>query len=323
MPLDSTMSLRLSQIVDGAAPTIMAQPVDGYTAPHARIVNTAVAGPHGDVPVRVYSTLAADEFGAGAATAIVWVHGGGFLAGDLDMPEADTVARELVHRLGCVVYSVDYRLALGGVQFPVPLDDVVAVTEAALAGSLVPPASAFTSICTSVVLGGASAGANLALAAALRLKHRDTTLDDRTLDALLLVYPYLHAINPPPAQALTERMADIAAGARFSADSLRAMVVNYLGTRADEPPALAFPGDDADLGGLPQTLIVGAEYDDLLSSAERGAAGLTAAGVLVQQYLEPGVLHGHLNTPGLPGALRTLEAMARFICLLEKKALQQ
>lgn len=51
------------------------------------------------------------------------------MTGDLDILEADWVAREIVSRAGAVVVSVDYRLAVGGVTYPVPLDDVVAAVR--------------------------------------------------------------------------------------------------------------------------------------------------------------------------------------------------
>ena len=57
---------------------------------------------------------------------LVWAHGGGFLGGDLDMREADWTAREVCVRAGAVVVSVDYRLAVDGVCYPVPHDDTVA-----------------------------------------------------------------------------------------------------------------------------------------------------------------------------------------------------
>jgi acetyl esterase/lipase len=73
------------------------------------------------------------------------------------MPESDMVARELSHRAGAVVFAVDYRLAVEGVTYPVPHDDVVAawrwaVDEAQRLG--VEPRR--------IALGGASAGGNLA-----------------------------------------------------------------------------------------------------------------------------------------------------------------
>uniref|UniRef100_UPI002898DDBF alpha/beta hydrolase fold domain-containing protein n=1 Tax=Microbacterium sp. TaxID=51671 RepID=UPI002898DDBF len=61
-------------------------------------------GPHGPLRVRVY----VPETPAGPG--LVWAHGGGFAAGEIDMPEADWVARSFADR-GIVVVSVDYSLA--------------------------------------------------------------------------------------------------------------------------------------------------------------------------------------------------------------------
>ncbi|GAB3604982.1 alpha/beta hydrolase fold domain-containing protein [Conyzicola nivalis] len=272
----------------------MAAPLGSYAAPACPVVSSTVAG----VPVRTYGS---------AGPTVVWLHGGGFAAGDLDMPEADVVARELVARAGATVVSVGYRLA----AFPAGLDDVVAVV-----GALAGP----------VVLGGTSAGGNLALAAALRLR------DEVALAGLVLAYPYLHRVNPPAPADLTARMAQLPASVRFPPAKMTAMATFYLGPLADDPPPLAYPGSAypgsaypgsaypgsahpgaAHFAGLPPTLVIGAEYDDLLPSAQDAAARLRAAGVPVREYLETGVLHGHLNTPGLPGALRTLDEMAGFL----------
>ena len=93
--------------------------------PDVAIRDTELPGPHGPVPVRIYQP--AD--GGGAQPALVWLHGGAFMFGDLDMPEADRTAREVCARAGAVVVSVDYRLAIGGVHYPVPLDDCVAAAR--------------------------------------------------------------------------------------------------------------------------------------------------------------------------------------------------
>jgi acetyl esterase len=270
--LDPTLA---SRIDSGES---MAAPLPSYVAPECAVVSTTVAG----VPVRTYGS---------AGPVLVWLHGGGFSAGDLDMPEADVVARELVARASVTVVSVDYRLA----AFPAGLDDVVAVL-----GAVDGP----------VVVGGTSAGASLALAAALRMA------DPRVI-GLVLAYPYLHRTNPPAPAELTSRMAPLPESVRFPAAKMTAMATFYLGPLADEPPPLAYPGsaapDALDVAGLPPTLVIGAQYDDLLPSALDAAARLRAAAVPVTEYLEPGVLHGHLNTPGLPGALRTLDQIAAFL----------
>ena len=240
-----------------------------------------------DVPVRTYGT---------SGPTLVWMHGGGFMAGDLDMPEADVVARELVARAAVTVVSVGYRLA----AFPAGLDDVVAV------------ASSVSRDTGPVVIGGTSAGGNLALAGALRLRDAGTAPA-----GLVLAYPYLHRVNPPAPPGLEDRMAPLPESARFPPAKMTAMATFYLGPRADDPPPYAYPGsaspDAIDFAGLPPTLVIGAGDDDLLPSALDAAARLRAARVPVTEYLEPGVRHGHLNTPGIPGADRTLDEIARFL----------
>ena len=271
MTLDPVLAARL---VSGES---MAVPLPGYRPPACAVEDSVVAG----VPVRRYGS---------AGTTLVWVHGGGFSAGDLDMPEAHTVALELVQRAGVAVVSVGYRLA----AFPAGLDDVCAVVS---------------SFDEPVLLGGASAGGNLALAAALRLRDRGAP----PLAGLVLAYPYLHLVNPPASADLSERMAPLPETVRFPPPTMREMAGFYLGARADDPPRYAYPGTEPELGGLPPTVVIGAEYDDLLPSALDIGERLAGAGVRVEQHLEPGVLHGHLNTPGLPGAARSLEAAAAFI----------
>jgi len=250
---------------------------------HAGFTASTVAG----VPVRSYGTH---------GRTLVWMHGGGFSAGDLEMPEAHVVAHELVERANVRVVSVGYRLA----AYPAGLDDVVAV------------ASLLSRDAGPVVIGGTSAGGNLALAAALRLRDAATPTA-----GLVLAYPYLHRRNPPAPPGLEQRMAALAESARFPPAKMTAMAEFYLGPLADDPPAYAYPGsaspDAIDFAGLPPTLVIGAENDDLLPSALDAAVRLAAAAVPVREYLEPGVQHGHLNTEGLPGALRTLDEIARFL----------
>src|SRR3954470_19012881 len=121
-------------------------------------------GPHGPVPVRIY-TPAGDGI---ARPCLVWAHGGGFVGGDLDMREADWVAREICARAGAVVVSVDYRLAVDGVCYPVPHDDVVAAV------AWVRDTAADLGIDPSrLSIGGASAGGNLTAGTALKLRDRD------------------------------------------------------------------------------------------------------------------------------------------------------
>src|SRR5207245_1161992 len=92
--------------------------------PEVATHDDAASGPHGPVPVRVYTPL--DDDGVQERPGLVGVHGGGFRMGSIDDPPVDALARDFCDRAGAVVVSVDYRLAVNGVRYPVPHDDVVA-----------------------------------------------------------------------------------------------------------------------------------------------------------------------------------------------------
>ena len=88
---------------------------------------------NGSLRVRIYEPVGVVSAG------LVWAHGGGFAAGDLDMPEADWVARQIAAR-GIAVVSVDYSLApsagVVGVHFPVAADEVASAFRWAAASDL-------------------------------------------------------------------------------------------------------------------------------------------------------------------------------------------
>ncbi|GAB3150430.1 alpha/beta hydrolase [Amycolatopsis stemonae] len=248
--------------------------------PEVSTVDAQVPGPHGPVPVRIYRSGDQES-----APCLVWLHGGAFRMGDLDMPEADRVARELAHRAGIVVVSVDYRLAVRGVCYPVPHDDVVAALRWVRdhAGDLgVGRISA----------GGASAGGNLSAGAALRLRDDDGWVPA----ALALVYPVLHPQLPPLPASLVARMAEVPSILHFPPAEVRATTENYLGGPVSRADGYAMPGL-AMLEGLCPTLVLTAEYDDLRVSGQVFAGQLAEAGVDVRHVVVPSMLHGFLNLP--------------------------
>jgi acetyl esterase len=293
VPFHSEIASRLA-LLDGipsiaealANPEMLRQleAFDSYpdAAPAPEVVTEArsIPGPHRPVPVRIYFP---DATASAARPGFVWMHGGAFRFGDLDMKEADWTARELAHKAGAVVVSVDYRLAAEGVTYPVPLDDVVAAMQ------WVRENAAGLGI-SSVSMGGASAGANLAAGAALRLRDEDNWKPGH----LVLVYPSMHPDLPEPSKSLEHSLAEMLPAMRLPPELFRSMRENYLGPLISNPPGYAMPAL-ADLDGLPPTLVLNAEYDDLRASGEAFGAALAAAGVDVEQVLVRGVLHGFLN----------------------------
>ncbi len=256
----------------------------------------AIDGPHGEVPGRVYS-------GPGATGAgFVWVHGGAFIGGDLDMPEAHWVALALAAR-GVTVVSLDYRKALRGVHYPVPSDDVLAgwLWAAAHADELgVVPAR--------LHLGGASAGGNLVGGVTKRLRDGAGPLPA----SLVLVYPVVHPVLPPLSAELEATLGADAATATAATDTFRDMSRQYAGSDAalDDPYAFAANGD---VSGQPPVLVLTSEADFLRASGEAYAAALVDAGVAVMLATEPGTVHGHVNGPDLPGALTSIERLTTWI----------
>ena len=241
-------------------------------------------GPHGPVPVRIYTP--SPEAPAGVPC-LVWLHGGGFIGGDLDMAEGDWTARQVCASAAAVVVSVGYRLAVGGVCYPVPHDDTVAAVTWVRdrAGDLgIDPAR--------ITIGGASAGGNLTAGAAVKLRDRDGWVPA----ALALVYPSLHARVPSPSPSLAAALAELPPVFQGPAEVGSPLAENYLGGPLSSADGYAFPAG-AVLDGLSPTLVLNAEYDHLRASGEAFTAALALAGVDVRQVKIRGMLHGFLNLP--------------------------
>jgi acetyl esterase len=274
------------------------------------IEDRQIDGPNGPVPVRVYRPAAAGI----ARPGLVWCHGGGFMAGDLDMNEAHEVSRGIAGRTGGVVVSVDYRLCPApaalegpsepppgeGNRFPVAHDDALAAYRWTREH-----ADQLGLDAARVAIGGASAGANLAAGVALHLRD-----DGETPWQLMLAYPVVHAILPDPSDELAEAVAVTPPLLRFPPDQCRLMNENYLGGAVDGASPYAFAALSDDLTGFPPTLIDNDEFDDLRASGEAFAAQLRAAGVEVEEVITRGVPHGHLNNVGFGPTQASLDRIA-------------
>ncbi|WP_137845469.1 alpha/beta hydrolase fold domain-containing protein [Microbacterium sp. 2FI] len=270
--------------------------------------------------VRVYPARA--PHGAG----LVWAHGGAFAFGDLDMPEADAVARALAAR-GTTVVSVDYRLApvpaewdadggaRAGHHYPAGSDDVLAAWSWTLEN-----ADRLRIDTGRLAIGGASAGGNLAAGAVLRLSGAGLGI----LPALVvLAYPTLLAVQPAPDAALRALLDANPDADRFGPAAVLAMYENYLGGPVDDAPLASVPGraHPADLDRFPPTLMINGEVDELRVSGEAFAASLRAAGRDVDVVTEPGTDHGHLNRPGEGAASVSLDRIATRLAHLRTPSL--
>lgn len=214
------------------------------------------------VPCRLYVP-------AGAAPGlVVHLHGGGFVFHDLEVHDA--AARRLANRAGLAVLSVDYRRPPEH-RFPAAPDDVDTVLrwlERQHEHELPQPGPTY--------VHGDSAGANLALVAALRNPGR--------FRAMVLIYPFLD----PSAGFESYRTAAEGFDPREAAWYWR----QYAASPADlTDPDLA-PLLSERLGTLPPTLVVTAEHDPLRDEGEHLALLLARAGVDVVSTRYQGQIHG-------------------------------
>ena len=262
--------------------------------------DTSLDGPHGTVPVRVYRPVGSGGSDAGRP-GLVWMHGGAFLMGDLDMPESDQVARGIVARVPSVVVCVDYRLSVDGVHFPVPHDDVVAAFR-----WVAQHAAELGIDRHRLAIGGGSAGGNLAAGAALRLRDTGGPLPWQ----VLLAYPVVHAVVPEPSPELAAALERLPAVLRFDPVMRDHMNSNYVGGDLASVSPYAFPAAAEDLRGYPPTLVETSELDDLRPSGEAFGAALAAAGVPVETVCRRGAPHGHLNMTGYAAQRSSLDLFA-------------
>jgi xylan 1,4-beta-xylosidase len=245
------------------------------------VADERIDGPHGPVPVRRYRPL--NQSASVGPPTLVWVHGGGFFRGDLDLPESDAVARALAER-GLPVVTVDYRLGpLPGLPWlgrggprgrrraPHARDEIVAVLrhlhDEALSGLL---------------LGGASAGACLAASAVATAPP---------LAGLVLTYGFFHARLPRD-----RAVQRLVRGHRLLTHAPLLLDLSnraYAGGR----PTAVYPESD-DLGGFPRTLLIDAERDVMRASGGRFADELADAGTEVERHVLPDSRHAFLNRPG-------------------------
>ena len=166
--------------VEDARAQFAARDFPGLRKPEiASVVNRDMQGPAGSLGLRIYTPL-----GDGPFPLMVFFHGSGFVVCSLDTH--DGMARNLCAGTGCVVVSVDYRLAPEA-KFPAAPDDCLAATRWAVAN-----AAALGADPGRVFVAGDSAGGNLAAVTALRIRDEGGP----RLLGQLLIYPVTDYIEP-------------------------------------------------------------------------------------------------------------------------------
>ncbi len=269
-----------------------------------------IPGPQGapDVAIRIYrpARIGSDAEGGAEAAAettsracVFEIHGGGFLFGSID--QMDPWCQRIAADVGCVVVSVEYRLAPEN-PFPAGLEDCYTAlcwTAAQAAELGIDPGR--------IAIAGHSAGGGLAAATALLARDRGAP----ALCFQLLEIPELDdRLETPSAKAFTDTPLWNRPNAEWSWR-------HYLGPdHTGEVSPYAAPARATDLSNLPPAYISTMEFDPLRDEGILYAMRLLEAGVSVELHSYAGTFHGSTQFPGAEASRRNL---AETITLLKRR----
>ncbi len=293
MALHPAVKALLDQAAAQNAPPLNSLPVEaarqgframrgmaGAPEPVDSVEDRTVPGPAGEIPVRVYKPESDAPL-----PVLVSFHGGGWVIGDLDTHDA--VCRSLANAAGCIIMSVDYRLAPEH-KFPAAVEDAYAATEWAAAS-----AAEIGGDASRIAVGGESAGGNLAAVVAQLARDRDGPI----LVYQLLAYPVTDFGFETPSY---QENAD---GYFLTKETMRWFWDLYLNDHSEGADPKASPLRAADVSGLPPGIVITPEYDPLRDEGEEYGMRLQEAGVDFEIWRAEGTIHGFLGmTNVLPEA---------------------
>lgn len=264
-------------------PRIVQEPRDAV-AVHRDL---AAPGPAGPVPLRLYRALGTAE--GETLPGLVFLHGGGWVLGDLNTHDA--ICCRIANKARCAVVGVDYRLAPEH-PFPAGLEDC-----AAAFAHVVREAGALGIDPGRIAVGGDSAGGNLA--AVLALMGRDGTVPAPMYQVLLY-----------PAVDLGTRHGAATAGMTITAATMRYFVGHYVHDPARREDWRASPLRAGSLAGAPPALVVTCGHDPLRDEGRLYAARLEREGVPVTSLDMSDQTHGMLT---LTRPIRTTGGVLAFV----------
>lgn len=263
-----------------------------------------VAGAAGKLAARLYRN------GSGTAPTVIFFHGGGWVAGDLETH--DRQARNLVIETGAVVISVDYRRP-PETRFPGAFEDSFAAIRDVIARL-----AEFGGDLSRIGVAGDSAGGNLAATTALACRDAGIGLAGQ-----LLVYPVTDvAGNYADAgeNAKFPSRAENAEGYFLTRETMQWFAGHYLANKAEGSDWRVSPLRAKSLAGVAPAVVTTAWFDPLRDEGHAYAKALQAAGVQVAYHTGEGLIHGYFGLGDASEGARAEAQRARadFKVLLEK-----
>lgn len=241
----------------------------GFVENH--IVKTSVR----DTPIRVYYPI-----NSGPCPAFVWIHGGGFVLGNIDV--YDSICRKITKNVNCSVISIDYGLS-PEYKFPEPLEECYQVTK-----WIYENAQGLNINPNKIAIGGDSAGGTLS--AAICQLARDRREFPLVYQVQINAMYDLLGLTKPASRV------ENAKGYRLTTKAIEGFFVQqYLRELSDASKPLASPLLANSFEGLPNACIITSEFDPLRDEGEHYAKRLSEAGAEVCLRRFDGIIHGFFN----------------------------
>ncbi len=245
-----------------------------YTLPEGMTMEdkTIKGGDGQDMKIRIYKPANLPA----KAPMVLEIHGGGFVAGNLDIDNARCIA--IATRVPAIVVGVDYRLSNKETHFPKPLEDCHAAYQ-----WIQDHADEIGGDAKRIGLHGSSAGGTLCAGLALYLRDHNELTPALTVANCATYFTALEETFS------FQQMIDLKMGPDNKA--LGAETTFLGGYNGATPSYYAFPGLCHDLGGLGAHLIIAAEYDTLRDGSIEYAARLLRNGVPTEIFMGGRVGH--------------------------------
>jgi acetyl esterase len=265
----------------------LAPPVDPLLSVK-RVEDRNIPGPGGDIPIRLYYPSGDAPF-----PVMVYFHGGGWVIGDLDTHHA--FCHALAKAGNCLVVSVDYRLAPEH-RYPSAVEDAYAATR-----WVAENVEAIQADPDRFAVCGDSAGGHLAAVVSMMARDRKGP----RIDLQILIYPITDCSFD------TTSYIENKEGYNLTRDLMIWFWNHFLNDESEADDPYVSPLREQNLSGLPQALILTAEYDPLRDEGEAYAKKLQEAGVKVTLSHYPGMIHAFIRmTAQLDKAKEALDEVA-------------
>ena len=241
--------------------------------PFSNIKNMNIITASNQVSLRVYTPDNGDNF-----PLIIYSHGGSFISGTVD--DYEDVCRKLSKKSNAIVVSVNYRLAPEN-PFPAGLNDIYNVLQWVHKN-----AKSINADTSRICVAGDSAGGNLS--AAVSQMSRDKS--GPHIISQVLIYPCTNIY-----ELKTKSWSYFGMNYNFKKNNFEKFISLYAPRVEDRKSGYASPLLSKNFKGLPNTLIITAEFDPLRDEGEAYGSKLKEAGVDVISTRYKGVTHGFIS----------------------------